>query len=159
MFHLLRKIVHCNIFLSNERFFFQCRNCLLLTDFHITNSNGASIIVDAPAVFLYAIDALGVGTYIVDVGHDNRVISVDVDVVGVIGGTCEPIAVDALDEALAIDLYFFAFIVFLQAIALLLKVNLAAVLIFGIDHQRVVKFGISAAHERDAELVPSVPPL
>ena len=137
-------------------FSFQCQNCLLLADFHITNSNGTTVVIDTPAILLYAIDTLGVGTYIVDVGHDNRVVSVNVDVVGVVGGTVEPVAVDSLNEALAIDFFFSALIIFLQAIALLLEVDLATVLVFGIDDQSVIVFWIGAAYERDAELVPVV---
>ena len=98
---------------------------LLLTYFYIANCNRTAVVVDAPAVFLDAVDALGVGTYIVNVKCQYAVICVDVDVVGVVGGTLEPVAIGGLDETLA----FFAF---------LLKVELAVVIVLRVHDDGVV---------------------
>ena len=98
---------------------------LLLTDFHVADGNGAAIIVDAPAVLLDAVDALGVGTDIVDVHHQYTVVGVDVDVVGVVCRTGEVIAVGGFDKAFPI-------------FTLLLEVHLTAILPLGIDNQGVI---------------------
>ena len=44
---------------------------LLLTDFYIGDGDGATVVIDAPAVLLDTIDALRVGTYIVDIHGKN----------------------------------------------------------------------------------------
>ena len=42
---------------------------LILTYLHIADGDGATVVVDAPAVFLDAIDAVGVADIVVDVHH------------------------------------------------------------------------------------------
>ena len=54
---------------------------LLLTNLHIAYSNSATVVVDAPAVLLDAVDALSVCADIVDVHHQYTVVGIDVDVV------------------------------------------------------------------------------
>ena len=44
---------------------------LLLADLHVADGDGASLVVDAPAVFLYAVDALCVGADIIDIHHQD----------------------------------------------------------------------------------------
>ena len=51
--------------LANELFY------LLLSNFHVADSDGTAIVVDAPAVFLDAVDALCIGADIVDVERQN----------------------------------------------------------------------------------------
>ena len=115
----------------------------MLTYFYIANCNRTTVVVDAPAVFLDAVDALGVGAYIVDVKCKDAVICVDVDVVGVVGGTLEPVAVGSLDKALA----FFTF---------LFEVELAVVIVLGVHYDGVVLLRICATYERYTKLIPDV---
>ena len=107
----------------------------MLTYLNIANCDRTAVVVDAPAVFLDAVDALGVGAYIVDVKCQDAVICVDVDVVGVVGGTLEPVAIGGLDEALA----FFTF---------LLEVELAVVIVLGVHYDGIVFLRICATYER-----------
>ena len=123
--------------------YFYSSYILLLTYLYIANCNRAAVVVDAPAVFLDAVDALGVGTYIVDVKCQDAVVCVDVDVVGVVGGTLEPVAVSSLDETFA----FFAF---------LLEIELAVVIVLGVHYDGVVLLRICATYERYAKLIPGV---
>ena len=60
---------------------------LLLTHFYVADGDGSAVIVDAPTVLLDAIDALSIGANVVDVHRQNGVVSIDVDVVGVVGRT------------------------------------------------------------------------
>ena len=116
---------------------------LLLTYFYIANCNRTAVVVDAPAVFLDAVDALGVGTYIVNVKCQYAVICVDVDVVGVVGGTLEPVAIGGLDEALAFCTF-------------LLEVELAVVIVLGVHYDGIVFLRICATYERYTKLIPDV---
>ena len=120
MLQRLIKNVHCNNFVSNERL-----SILVLHNLHIANSDRATIVVDAPTVLLYAVDAVGIGADIVDVHHHYRVVRIDIDVINVIRRTLEIVTVDALDETLAF-------------LSLLLEINLSAILPFGIHHHGVV---------------------
>ena len=60
---------------------------LLLTNLHIAYSNRATVVVDAPAVLLDAVDALSVCADIVDVHHQYTVVGIDVDVVHIVSWT------------------------------------------------------------------------
>ena len=60
---------------------------LLLTNLHIAYSNRATVVVDAPAVLLDAVDALSVCADIVDVHHQYAVVGIDVDVVHIVSWT------------------------------------------------------------------------
>ena len=60
---------------------------LLLTNLHIAYSNRATVVVDAPAVLLDAVDALSVCADIVDVHHQYTVVGIDVDVVRIVSWT------------------------------------------------------------------------
>ena len=101
---------------------------------------GAAVRVDAPAVALYAVDAVGVAAHIVDVHRADAVVGGDDDVVSVVGGALEHITVVVGKESAAL-------------LALLLKVYLAGVVALVVDDERVEHVGIGAAHQRDAELV------
>ena len=79
MLQRLIKIVHCNNFVSNERL-----SILILHNLHIADSDRTTVVVDAPAVLLYAVDAVGVGAYIVYVHHHHRIIGVDIDIVYIV---------------------------------------------------------------------------
>ena len=73
----------------------------MLTYFYVADSDRTAVVVDAPAVLLDAVDALGVGADVIDVERQDAVVGIDVDVVDVVGRTPKPVAVDALDEAFA----------------------------------------------------------
>ena len=60
---------------------------LLLTNLHIAYSNRATVVVDAPAVLLDAVDALSVCADIVDVHHQYTVAGINVDVVHIVSWT------------------------------------------------------------------------
>lgn len=112
MIQTLIKNVHCNKIPSNERFFRGIRsalslaadnhkervpsrhalpslihNCyLLLANFHITDSDRTTVVVDTPAIFLDTVDALCVADITIDIHYQHRIISVDVYIVGVVSG-------------------------------------------------------------------------
>ena len=115
----------------------------MLTDFHIAYSNGTTVVVDAPAILLDAVDTLGISADIIDVHGQNGVVGIDVDVVYIVSGTLEPVTVDALDEAFT-------------SRAFLLEVYLPMVLIFRIDNHCVILLRVSAANEGNAKLIPVV---
>lgn len=98
---------------------------LLLTNFDIAYSDTATIVIDAPAVFLNAVDTLGIAHIVVDVHHKDRIIGIDVNLVGVVCRTFEPVAVNTIDEALTCGTF-------------LLKVNLTVVLVLRIDNHRII---------------------
>jgi hypothetical protein len=116
---------------------------LLLKDAEVADGNASPIIIDAPAVLLDAIDALGVSTYIVDVKNADGVVGEKVYLVDIVFRTSEIVAVDAFDEALT-------------ALAFLFEVHLAGVLVFRIDNHGVILLGVGATHEGNTEFVPIV---
>jgi len=121
---------------------------LLLTHADVADCNVAAITVDAPTVFADTIDTLRVADIVVDVHHDDVIVSVDVNLVRVVSRTREHIAVDACNEALAVHLHFFALVVFLDDVALLLEVHLTLVaVVFGIDDHGIVEACTGAANQ------------
>ena len=127
-----------------------------MCDGDIADGDAAAVVVDAPAVLLDAIDALGVADIVVDIHDEHGVVGVDVNLIGVVCGTVETVAVDAADEALAIGLGFGTVFVLLDADSLLLEVDLTPVFVLGVEDHGVVELGVCAAHHGDAELVPVV---
>ena len=115
----------------------------MLPNLHITDGNRASIVVDTPTVLLDTVDALGVGADIINVERQHTVVSVDVDMVGVVGRTFKPVAVGGLDKT-------FAFLAFL------LEIELAVVIVLWVYHYRIVLLRICTTNEGDAEFVPVV---
>ena len=98
---------------------------LLLADLNIADGDGATVVVDAPAVLLDAVDALRVADDVVDVHDEHRVVGVDVDVIDIVCRAVEAVAVSTLYEALAF-------------LALLFEVQLAVVLVLRVYHHGVV---------------------
>ena len=157
MFHRIKKMFKVTFLRYLERFFlFVANNLLLLTNLQVANGDVTTIVVDAPAVLLDAIDAVGAADDVVDVHDEDTIVGIDVDVVLVVLGTIESIAVGTFDEALAIDLLLFALVVGLDAIAFLFEVHLTGILLLGIDNERIVVVGGSAAYKGDSELIPIV---
>ena len=66
-----------------------------MCDGDIADGDAAAVVVDAPAVLLDAIDALGVADIVVDIHDEHGVVGVDVNLIGVVCGTVEAVAVDA----------------------------------------------------------------
>ena len=75
------------------------KECLLACNCQASNLNASTIRVDAPAVALYAVYAVGVAAYIVDVHGTNAVVGSDNDVIGVVGRTLEYVAIAIGKEA------------------------------------------------------------
>ena len=114
--------------------------CLEAGNLQPAHLYSTAVRVDAPAVALYAVDAVGVAAHIVDIHRADAVVGGDDDVVSVVGGTLEHITVVVGKESAAL-------------LALLLKVDLAVVVALVVNNKRVEHIGIGAAHQRDAELV------
>jgi hypothetical protein len=70
-----------------------------LANLHIAYIYCSTIAVDAPAILLDAIDAVGVAGHIIDVHHADAVVGVDGDVVDAVCRTVEGISVDAGNES------------------------------------------------------------
>ena len=83
---------------------------------------------------LYAIDAVGVGDIVVDIEHHDRVVGIDVDVVGVVRRCVKDIAVNSFDEPFSRWSFF-------------LKIDFAFGGILGIEDERVVFLAIRPAAE------------
>ena len=111
--------------------------------FEVANLDVATVVVDAPAVLLNTVDAVGVSVGVVDVHHHDGVVGVDVDAIYIVGRTREIVAVDAFDEALT-------------ALAFLFEVHLAGVLVFRVDNHGVILLGVGATHKGNTEFVPVV---
>jgi hypothetical protein len=73
-----------------------------VADGDIADGDIGTIAVDAPAVFLDTIDALGVADIVIDIHHDDAVVCIDIYLVGVVGRCGEDIAVDSFHEALTL---------------------------------------------------------
>ena len=116
---------------------------LLLAYLDVANGNRSAVVVYTPAVLLDSVDTLGVGTNIIDVHHNNRIVGVDVDVIDIVSWTLEIVAVDAFNESLA-------------GSAFLFEVYLTPVFTFGIYHHGVVLIRVSTTNQTDTELVPIV---
>ena len=139
MLHELVKIVPYNIFSI------YCSNralpvCLQACDLQSAHLYRATVRVDAPAVALNAVDAVGVAHLVVDVHRADAVVGGDDDVISVVGGALEHITVVVGKESAAL-------------LTLLLKVDLAGVVALVVDDERVEHVGVGAAHQRDAEFV------
>ena len=61
-----------------------CLDCLILTDLDIADGDASTVVVDAPAILLDAIDAVGIGTDIIDIHDHYAVVCVDVNLVVVV---------------------------------------------------------------------------
>ena len=67
MFHRIKKMFKVTFLRYLERFFlFVANNLLLLTNLQVANGDVTTIVVDAPAVLLDAIDAVGAADDVVD---------------------------------------------------------------------------------------------
>ena len=104
---------------------------------------------------------MGAADNVVDVHDEDTIVGIDVDVVLVVLGTIESIAVGTFDEALAKDLLLHHLLLFLaplfyDAIAFLFEVHLTGILLLGIDNERIVVVGFCAAYKGDSELIPVV---
>lgn len=158
MLHRIIKIVPCNIFLFIVSIVQFVRNCSFSSSYsrhenlegysagletgnlQAAHLYGAAVRVDAPAVALNAVDAVGVAAHIVDIHRADAVVGGDDDVVSVVGGALEHITVVVGKESATL-------------LTLLLKVDLAGVVALVVDDERVEHVGIGAAHQRDSELV------
>ena len=109
--------------------------------------DGAVIAIHAPAVELRTIDSVGVAYLVVDIHHENRVVGVDVDMIGIIRRRIEHIAVDGLDETFAFRAFF-------------LEINLTAGIALGVHDDGIVlsggelqKMALARALYKDAPVV------
>ena len=73
----------------------------LLAYGQIADSDRTAIVVDAPTVLLDAIDALGIGTDIIDVEHKYGVVGIDIDMIRIVSWTFEPVTVYSFNETFA----------------------------------------------------------
>ena len=60
---------------------------------NIADSDGTTVVVDAPAVLLDTVDTLGVADNVIDVHDEYGVVGIDVDVVLVVGRTIKYISI------------------------------------------------------------------
>lgn len=108
--------------------------------FYVTDIYRAAIAVDAPAILLNAIDAVGVAGGIIKIHDTDTVVGVDSDMIGVVRRSVEDIPVDACDESGTLGTF-------------LLKVDLARVLAFRVNNERVILLRVTASDERNTEAI------
>ena len=97
--------------------------------------------VYAPAVARHTVDAVGVAQAIVDVHYYDRVVGVDINVVGVVSRGVEHVTVDSRNETYTFGTFFF-------------EVDLSfGSSVFRINNECVPFFAIRSAHKGYTELI------
>lgn len=106
----------------------------LLSD--MADLHGSGIAVDAPTMPQHAVYAVGIRGDIVDVEHKNRIIYIDIDVIGIIGRSREEVSVYIGDKAHA---------------SFLLEIDFAQSVLLGIDDGGIEEIALGIAANGDTE--------
>jgi Na+-transporting NADH:ubiquinone oxidoreductase subunit NqrA len=103
--------------------------------------DGIAVVIDRPAVTRYAVDTVGICHAVIDIHRYHGIIGIDINMIDIIRGLIELIAVDGSDKAFPFG-------------ALFLEIDLAlGASVLGIDNEGVPFLAIRTTSEGYTELI------